>query len=103
MEAAVTFYLAEIGRLAEARAGLETLAACWVRGNSGRDLRAAAAIPRGHHPRVQHRGRPAEMILGYLAAALGRYDEAEGCLTAATKVHELIGAHLFLSRAPLPR
>jgi tetratricopeptide (TPR) repeat protein len=43
----------------------------------------------------------AKMILGYLAAALGRYDEAEGCFAAATKVHERIGAQLFLSRTHL--
>jgi hypothetical protein len=41
------------------------------------------------------------MILGHLAAALGRDDEGEGCLTAATKVHERIGAQLFLSRTHL--
>lgn len=121
--AVAAFYLAELGRIEEAkerldvvaRAGFESLHydlfLLFALTNWGLtavrvgNREATAAIYELLSPYHAHLINPIGMafwsthtILGHLAGALGRFDDAEQHFAAASPVHERIGAPLFEAR-----
>jgi hypothetical protein len=126
MEAAVTFYLAEVGRRAEARAGLATLAGDDFRAINLQDSYPSSSPPAGRspcvsgprqqwrrfyerllpfreviYPRIQHRRRLCRDDPRPPRCRARPLRRGRRVPHPATKVHERIGAQLFLSRTHL--
>ncbi|MCV7123687.1 ATP-binding protein [Mycobacterium lacus] len=124
--ARLSFYLAETGRLDEAgellsevtQAGFGSLNHDYLRlyalaywGLTAARLGERSVIAEIYDLLYPYRGHliypvpialsSAHTILGHLAGALGRFDDAEGHFAAATTVHERIGAPLFEARNQL--